>query len=539
MKYLSEQTVLAAYDLLAKLDLPKEIRTSINIILIIKSLGVSNLKPIRKDLIKDSYGYAFNFGSLFAPGESSPCDDERCNFINPFYPKTGNKLSISESLDQWMPARVINNIFGGGTQWRSFIKEEKNPDGSEIFKFSYNYVDEIRKLFKGAKIDLVALAVWFCRFKAFENEANIGSIIAYFKKETNLTDNEINAFFTTGSAIALSYSDKMFRTSVIRDKIGLPEGTDPSWLNEQSQVSTSASTKTPTHERFINMENETLSVTALKTVLEQYYQVILSGPPGTSKSFLANEVGAEYAEVLHIQFHPQYSYQEFIGGYVVEGQNVEFKQGAFIDFVDIALSAENSGKKYLVIIDEINRANTSQVFGDAIQTLDRGATVRLSLGKRVINDFHLPKNLYIIGTMNTTDKSVGSMDLALKRRFTELYCPPDPNVLLKLCPPENGFISLTDFLRKLNKKLISVTKNREFVVGHALFLQDFVKKEDGLFHWDYDKFQTLFNYKILPMVEDYCDYNFDQIKVVLGSELPNRLTDSEFKSALINFMNAE
>lgn len=539
MKYLSEQTVLAAYDHLTKLELPKEIRASINIILIIKSLGVSNLKPIRKDLIKESRGYAFNLGSLFAPGESSPCGDGKCDFINPFYPKMGNKLAISEPLAQWMPARVINNIFGGGTQWRSFIKEEKNPDGSEIFKFSYDYVDEIRKLFKGAKIDLVALAVWFCRFKAFENEASLGSIIAFFKKETNLTDDEINAFFTTSSAIALSYSDKMFRTSVIRNKIGLPDGVDPSWLDEQGQTTSCTTSKSPVYERFINMENGTLTVAALKTVLEQYYQVILSGPPGTSKSFLANEVGRGYADVLHIQFHPQYSYQEFIGGYIVEGQNVQFKQGAFIDFVDIALENEKNGKKYLVIIDEINRANTSQVFGDAIQTLDRGATVRLSLGNRVINNFYLPRNLYIIGTMNTTDKSVGSMDLALKRRFTELYCPPDPNVLLKLCPPENDFISLTDFLRKLNKKLIAVTKNREFVVGHALFLQDFVKKEDGLFHWDYEKFQTLFNYKILPMVEDYCDYNFDQIKVVLGTELPGRLADSEFRSALINFMNVE
>ena len=98
---------------------------------------------------------------------------------------------------------------------------------------------------------------------------------------------------------------------------------------------------------------------------------------------------------------------------------------------------------------------------------------------------------------------------------------------------------LTDFLRKLNKKLEETTKNREFVVGHAIFLQDFVKKADGLFHWDFASFETLFNFKVLPMVEDYCDYNNDQIKIVLGTDLPNRLSGNEFKSALINFMNAE
>lgn len=538
MKYLSEQTVIEAYDLLVKMNLPKDIRASLNIILIIKSLGVSNLKPIKKDQIKDAFDYSFNFGSLFTKNETSPCKDEKkkYDFINPL--AMGMGITITESLTHWMSGRVANNIFGGGTQWRNLVKVEQNPDGTEIFKFTYNYVDEIRKLLKGERVDLVALAVWYCRFKEFESDTNIGSIIAYFKNETNLTDNEINTLFTTSSSIIPVFSTKPFRTSVIRNRIGLPPNVDSKWLDEQTTLSVPSAKKIPS-ERFVNMENKTINASTLKTVLEQYYQVILSGPPGTSKSFLANEVGADFDEVLHIQFHPQYSYQEFIGGYVVDGQDVQFKQGVLVDFVDIALENEKHGKKYLVIIDEINRANTSQVFGDAIQTLDRGATVRLSLGKRIIPDFHLPKNLFIIGTMNTTDKSVGSMDLALKRRFTELYCPPDPNALLKLCPTENGFVSLTDFLRKLNKRLEETTKNREFVVGHAIFLQDFVKKADGLFHWDFASFETLFNFKVLPMVEDYCDYNNDQIKIVLGTDLPNRLSGNEFKSALINFMNAE
>ncbi|MFP4332827.1 MAG: McrB family protein, partial [Campylobacterales bacterium] len=172
--------------------------------------------------------------------------------------------------------------------------------------------------------------------------------------------------------------------------------------------------------------------------------VILWGPPGTGKTYESEAVVKELLEVSDdeefeerylfskgdmsrndkgyyeiVQFHSNYTYQDFIGGISpkLDGDNnigYELREGVFKRFCDEASKKENEQKKFIFIIDEINRAELSAVFGELLYALEyRGKSINLPH----FGEFTIPKNLYIIGTMNNVDKSLVTFDLALRRRF--------------------------------------------------------------------------------------------------------------------------
>ena len=205
------------------------------------------------------------------------------------------------------------------------------------------------------------------------------------------------------------------------------------------------------------------------------------------------------------------------------------------NLIEEAQKEENKNKKFLLIIDEINRANTSQVFGDLIQCLDRNNTVSIMQENKLVS-FSIPKNIHIIGTMNTTDRTIGIIDYALKRRFLNVYCPCNANILLDLCPNAN-FISLSDLLNKINSKLYENLKNKDFCVGHAIFLNPSYKDENIKYIWDFNKLEIIFNFKILPLIEEYCSENTEIIANILGNDLPKRLSGDDFKNKIMEFLS--
>ena len=164
------------------------------------------------------------------------------------------------------------------------------------------------------------------------------------------------------------------------------------------------------------------------TLLKEKQQVIFQGPPGTGKTYVAQEVaqhlagGGERCQL--VQFHPSYSYEDFVRGYrptlLGNGQpGFELKDGPFMR---IARRAKNDpSEKYLLVIDEINRGNLAKVFGELYFLLEyRKTPMELMYQEReesTFTTFTMPDNLYIIGTMNTADRSIALVDLALRRRF--------------------------------------------------------------------------------------------------------------------------
>lgn len=171
-------------------------------------------------------------------------------------------------------------------------------------------------------------------------------------------------------------------------------------------------------------------------LLKANLQLILTGAPGTGKTHLAREVAANLIGCKYdaldknprfrfVQFHPSYDYSDFVEGLkprIVNGQvNLELKDGIFKEFCKRA--GQTPGTPFVFIIDEINRADLSRVFGELFYAIEqgyRGKTLSTQYSYITKEDFNVPENVFIVGTMNDIDRSVESIDFALRRRFAWL-----------------------------------------------------------------------------------------------------------------------
>ena len=169
----------------------------------------------------------------------------------------------------------------------------------------------------------------------------------------------------------------------------------------------------------------------IQRLLDDKRQVIFQGPPGTGKTFVARELAAVLAgtpeRVRLVQFHPSYAYEDFVQGLrpkLTDGQpGFELRDGPLLAIAEAAREDSDPAAKYFLIIDEINRGNLAKVFGELYFLLEyRDQPIQLQYSDE---PFRLPQNLYIIGTMNTADRSIALVDLALRRRFHFVEFHPD------------------------------------------------------------------------------------------------------------------
>ena len=286
-------------------------------------------------------------------------------------------------------------------------------------------------------------------------------------------------------------------------------------------------------------------------LLENSKQIILTGAPGTGKTYHATKVAEEMikngGEYKKVQFHPGYDYSDFIIGLKpeVEGGQVTFKweNGVFKEFADKALKAyqqteetaegqaektkdkEINAKPYIFIIDEINRADLSRVFGEVFSLLEedyRYPNKEKGITLPNKKDFILPRNLYIIGTMNDIDRSVESMDFALRRRFSwkevtaeeseRIIDAEDKDGNFKIAN-ENNRAALQRAMTELNKYIggeekeaekikineqpVSLNLGTEYQLGGAYFL-NFAKYQEGK-----NPFKSLWNNHIAIILNEY------------------------------------
>ncbi|MCI8638976.1 MAG: AAA domain-containing protein [Coprococcus sp.] len=293
---------------------------------------------------------------------------------------------------------------------------------------------------------------------------------------------------------------------------------------------------------------------------------ILYGPPGTGKTYSTaiyavaicdkldidivkemdyNEVMIRYRELLSAgrvaftTFHQSYGYEEFIEGIkpVLNGDDIGYtiEDGVFKAFcigatmperAETDPNAVSSNKNYVFVIDEINRGNISKIFGELITLIEdtkregmeeQASAVLPYSGK----PFSVPSNVYMIGTMNTADRSIALMDTALRRRFQFIEMMPNADVLRDIGADKVEDLDVATMLEKINER-ITFLYDREHTIGHAFFTK--LAKAPTI-----ETLQSIFEKSVIPLLQEYFYEDYQKIQLVLGD---NGKTDPSTKFIL-------
>jgi 5-methylcytosine-specific restriction protein B len=278
----------------------------------------------------------------------------------------------------------------------------------------------------------------------------------------------------------------------------------------------------------------------IEDILDRKGQVILYGPPGTGKTFFALETARElvarrafgrvFADLTEAErtsiegsedapglvrtstFHPEYGYEGFIEGYrpiLEEGRLAyELRDGVFKRLCDDA-RRDPVGKPHVMVVDEINRGDIPRIFGELLTLLERdkrGRAVRLPLSGK---SFSVPRNVFVIGTMNTADRSIALLDVALRRRFGFIALMPDYAMLGKTVI---AGLPLSRWLTWVNARVRQVAgaDGRHREIGHGYFWSNGAPVSDAAV------LSAILRDDVVPLLEEYCFEDLGQLAPILG-----------------------
>jgi 5-methylcytosine-specific restriction protein B len=246
----------------------------------------------------------------------------------------------------------------------------------------------------------------------------------------------------------------------------------------------------------------TVTPAAINALLRQRRFVILQGPPGTGKTRMAEEVRDRFFATrgMTIQFHPAVTYEDFVVGLSPDPTEGTLRFGVRRGWLLEAASAAKQAP-FLLVIDEVNRADLGKVLGEAIYLFEAGEiggsrARQVELPHPVDGErlFSMPENLYVLATMNTADRSIASMDLAVRRRFAFVTIPPERAVLVN-----QGLSLAVDTFDRLTDVFVEHAPDDalDLLPGHAYFL---AKNETELLE--------RFHYELLPLLDEYLRQGF-------------------------------
>lgn len=452
--------------------------------------------------------------------------------------------------------RLAKNFggIGGGSSFvfgiYKSINNENKEDGQHIYKDGYawlrKYGNTKEEVFNNIKANIVKIIEASQKNELEKiDDINFGHTIkwaiAFFyqnpddMKIVNIFNNKVLEMIAEGELGNAKLKASEIYKKILKDKTYtleemMQELSKPLW-EEYGKGTSKVETNTPQGDAMPNEPNNQRNIP-----LNQ----ILYGPPGTGKTYTtinkALEILKSYDEITEIPegrqkqkeifdtfvakgqiefvtFHQSYGYEEFVEGIKPSVKNgtviYETKNGVFKNLCKKAL--EGKDKPYILIIDEINRGNIAKILGELITLIEPSKRIGKSEGLQLTlpysgESFGVPRNLYIVGTMNTADRSIALLDTALRRRFEFVEMMPDSEYLKdKKISDSGNTIELDRLLESMNNR-IEFLLDREHTVGHSYFMG--VESIEDLC--------KVFKNKIIPLLQEYFYDDYAKIIAVLN-----------------------
>jgi 5-methylcytosine-specific restriction protein B len=252
----------------------------------------------------------------------------------------------------------------------------------------------------------------------------------------------------------------------------------------------------------------------LLSLLRRKKNIVLQGAPGTGKTFIAKRLAylllgeKDESCVSMVQFHPSYSYEDFVQGFRPIENGFQLRKGIFYEFCRRAMAIPH--KPHVFIIDEINRGNLSKILGELMLLIEFDKrspeyAVSLTYSGESGESFYVPENLYLIGTMNTADRSLSLVDYALRRRFSFMELAPGfssprfASVLADKGLSAETINELKSRMTRLNELIASDERSlgRGFCIGHSFFVPNQPISVGA--SW----LEEIMEYEIVPLLEEY------------------------------------